>query len=57
MSNGEDLRHYEIRMRLSTELDVTEKFRMAKRAQELQAKCELTMKINDIVHWDFDVKA
>ena len=30
---------------------------MAKRAQELQAKCELTMKINDIVHWDFDVKA
>ena len=68
MSDGEDLRHYESRMRLSTEhrgklqivgtqLDITEKFRMAKRAQDLQAKRELAMKVNDIVHWDFDVKA
>ena len=67
MSDGEDLRHYEIRMRLSTEhrgklqivgtqLDITEKFRMAKRAQDLQAKREVAMKVNDIVHWDFDVK-
>lgn len=30
---------------------------MAKRAQDLQAKRELAMKVNDIVHWDFDVKA
>ena len=68
MSDGEDLRHYESRMRLSTEhrgklqivgtqLDITEKFRMAKQAQDLQAKRELAMKVNDIVHWDFDVKA
>lgn len=60
-------RHYESRMRLSTEhrgklqivgtqLDVTEKIRMEKRAQDLQAKRELAMKVNDIVHWDFDVK-
>lgn len=59
-------RHYESRMRLSTEhrgklqiigtqLDVTEKIRMAKKAQDLLAKRELAMKVNDIVHWDFDV--
>lgn len=60
-------RHYESRMRLSTEhrgklqiigtqLDVTEKIRMTKRTHDLLAKRELAMKINDIVHWDFDVR-
>ena len=60
-------RHYESRMRLSTEhrgkvqiigtqLDVTEKIRMEKRTQDLLAKRELAMKVNDIVHWDFDVQ-
>ena len=60
-------RHYECRIRLSTEhrgklqiigtqLDVTEKIRMTKRTQDLLAKRELAMKINDIVHWDFDVR-
>lgn len=63
---GQSYHHYESRMRLSTEhrgklqivgtqLDVTEKLRMAKRAQELLTKRELAMKVNDIVHWDFDV--
>lgn len=67
VSDGEVFRHYESRMRLSTEhrgklqivgtqLDVTEKFRMAKWTQDLQAKRELAMKVNNIVHWDFDVK-
>lgn len=57
-------RHYESRMRLSTEhfgklqivgtlLDVTEKLRMAKKTQDLLVKRELAMKVNDIVHWDF----
>lgn len=60
-------RHYESRMRLSTEhfgklqivgtlLDVTEKLRMAKKTQDLLVKRELAMKINDIVHWDFNVQ-
>ncbi|WP_455585857.1 PAS domain-containing protein [Bacteroides sp.] len=59
-------RYYESRMRLSTEhrgkpliigtqLDVTEKIRMTKKTQDLLAKRELAMKVNDIVHWDFDV--
>lgn len=67
VSDGETLRRYESRMRLSTEhrgklqivgtqLDVTEKLRMAKRTQDLQLKRELAMKVNDIVHWDFDVE-
>lgn len=67
VSDGETLRHYESRMRLSTEhrgklqivgtqLDVTEKLRMAKWTQDLQVKRELAMKVNDIVHWDFDVE-
>ena len=61
-------RYYESRMRLSTEhlgkllivgtqLDVTEKMQMAKKTQDLIAKRELAMKVNDIVHWDFDVQA
>lgn len=60
-------RHYESRMRLSTEhfgklqivgtlLDVTEKLRMAKKTQDLLVKRELAMKVNDIVHWDFNVQ-
>lgn len=60
-------RHYESRMRLSTEhrgkmqivgtqLDVTEKIQMTKNTQDLIAKRELAMKVNDIVHWDFDVQ-
>lgn len=60
-------RYYESMMRLSTEhwgklqvvgtqLDVTEKVRMAKKTQDLIAKRELTMKVSNIVHWDFDVK-
>lgn len=59
--------HYESRMRLSkehfgklqivgTQLDVTEKIRMAKKTQDLQLKRELAMKVNSIVHWDFDVR-
>lgn len=62
-----EYRHYESRMRLSTEhlgksqiigtqLDVTEKIRMAKYTQDLLTKRELAMKVNDIVHWDFDVQ-
>ena len=54
-------------MRLSTEhfgklqivgtlLDVTEKLRMAKKTQDLLVKRELAMKVNDIVHWDFNVQ-
>ena len=60
-------RYYESMMRLSTEhwgklqvvgtqLDVTEKVRMAKKTQDLIAKRELTMKVSNIVHWDFDAK-
>lgn len=60
-------RHYESRMRLSTEhlgklqiigtlLDVTEKNRLAKNTQDLLVKRELAMKVNDIVHWDFNVQ-
>lgn len=60
-------RHYESRMRLSTEhlgkllivgtqLDVTEKLRMAKRTRDLLVKRELAMKVSNIVHWDFDVR-
>lgn len=62
-----EFRHYESRMRLSTEhfgklqivgtlLDVTEKLRMAKKTQDLLVKRELAMKVNDIVHWDFNVQ-
>lgn len=62
-----EYRHYESRMRLSTEhlaksqiigtqLDVTEKVRLIKNTQDLLAKQELAMKVNDIVHWDFDVQ-
>ena len=66
---GEDgeFRHYESRMRLSseprgrqlivgTQLDVTEKIRMAKKTQDLLAKRELAMQVSNIVHWDFDVR-
>ena len=60
-------RYYESRMRLSsehlgkllivgTQLDITEKVRLAKKTQELIAKRELAMKVNNIVHWDFDVR-
>lgn len=60
-------RYYESRMRLSsehrgkqliigTQLDVTEKIQMTKKMQELIDKRELAMRVNDIVHWDFDVK-
>lgn len=60
-------RYYESRMRLSTEhrgklqivgtrMDVTERIRMEKRTHDLLAKRELAMKVNDIVHWDFDVR-
>lgn len=60
-------RHYENRMRLSTEhrgkllvvgtqIDVTENILMAKHTQELLAKRALAMKVSDIVHWDFDVR-
>lgn len=60
-------RYYESRMRLSsehrgklliigTQLDVTERIQMAKKTQELIAKRELAMEVNDIVHWDFDVQ-
>lgn len=60
-------RYYESRMRLSsehrgkllivgTEMDVTEKFQMAKKTQDLLAKRELAMKVSNIVHWDFDVR-
>lgn len=62
-----EFRHYESRMRLSTEhfgklqivgtlLDVTEKLQMAKKTQDLLVKRELAMKVNDIVHWDFNVQ-
>lgn len=62
-----EYRHYESRMRLSTEhlgklqiigtqLDITEKIRMTKKTQDLLNKRELAMKVNDIVHWDFDVR-
>lgn len=62
-----EYRYYESRMRLSTEhlgklqivgtqLDVTEKIRMSKKTQDLLAKRELAMKVNDIVHWDFNVQ-
>ena len=60
-------RHYESRMRLSaehrgklqiigTQLDITDKILMAKKAQDLIAKRELAMKVSNIVHWDFDVR-
>lgn len=60
-------RHYESRMRLSselrgkllivgTQLDVTERIQMAKRAEGLIAKRELAMRVSNIVHWDFDVR-
>lgn len=59
-------RYYESRMRLSTEhlgklqivgteLDVTERMQIAKKAQDLATKRELAMKVSNIVHWDFDV--
>ena len=60
-------RYYESRMRLSsehfgklliigTEMDVTEKVRLAKKTEELIAKRELAMQVSNIVHWDFDVR-
>ena len=60
-------RYYESRMRLSTEhrgklqiigtqMDITEKLQMAKKAQDLIAKRDLAMKVSNIVHWDFDVR-
>ena len=66
--NEGEYRHYESRMRLSTEhrgklqivgtqLDVTEKLQMTKRTQDLLTKRELAMKVNNIVHWDFDVRS
>lgn len=65
--NEKQYRYYESRMRLSfedigrleivgTELDVTDKIRLEKEAQDLLAKRELTMKVCNIVHWDFDVR-
>lgn len=59
-------RYYESRMRLSsehrgklliigTQMDVTEKIQMAKKAQDLITKRELAMRVSNIVHWDFDV--
>lgn len=61
-------RYYESRMRLSTEhrgklqiigtqMDITERLQMAKKAQDLIAKRDLAMKVSNIVHWDFDVKS
>ena len=61
-------RYYESRLRLSsehrgklliigTQLDVTEKIQMAKKTHDLITKRELAMKVNDIVHWDFDVQS
>lgn len=60
-------RYYESRMRLSsehrgklqiigTQMDITEKLQMTKKAQDLTAKRELAMKVSNIVHWDFDVR-
>lgn len=60
-------RHYESRMRLSTEhrgkvlivgteVDVTEKIQMVRKTEELITKRELAMKVSNIVHWDFDVR-
>ncbi|MFR8837801.1 response regulator [Bacteroides nordii] len=60
-------RYYEGRIRLSsehfgklliigTEMDVTEKVRLAKKTEELIAKRELAMQVSNIVHWDFDVR-
>ncbi|MCC8171978.1 MAG: response regulator [Parabacteroides sp.] len=59
-------RSYEWRMRLSehfgkvqivgTQLDVTERLRLEKKAQDLTAKRELAMKVSNIIHWDFDVR-
>lgn len=60
-------RYYESRMRLSsehfgklliigTEMDVTEKVRLAKKTEELIVKRELAMQVSNIVHWDFDVR-
>lgn len=60
-------RYYESRMRLSselrgkllivgTQLDVTERMRMARKTQNLIAQRELAMQVSNIVHWDFDVR-
>ena len=60
-------RHYESRMRLSsehrgkllivgTQMDVTQRVRMAKKTQDLITQRELAMQVNNIVHWDFDVR-
>ena len=60
-------RYYESMMRYSTEhrgkeqivgtqLDVTAKIRMTQQMQDILAKRELAMKVNGIVHWDFDVR-
>ena len=65
--NTDSYRYYESMMRYSTEhrgkeqivgtqLDVTDRIRMAQRTQDLQTKRELAMKVNNIVHWDFDVR-
>lgn len=61
-------RYYESRLRLSsehrgklliigTQLDVTEKIQMAKKTHDLITKRELAMEVNNIVHWDFDVRS
>ena len=61
-------RYYESRMRLSTEhrgklqiigtqMDISERLQMAKKAQDLIAKRDLAMKVSNIVHWDFDVNS
>ena len=61
-------RYYESRMRLSTghrgklqiigtQMDITERLQMAKKAQDLIAKRDLAMKVSNIVHWDFDVNS
>ena len=61
-------RYYESRMHLSTEhrgklqiigtqMDITERLQMAKKAQDLIAKRDLAMKVSNIVHWDFDVNS
>lgn len=63
----EQYHYYESRMRLSsehfgklliigTQMDVTEKYQMAKKTQALLAQRELAMQVSNIIHWDFDVR-
>ena len=37
-------------------MDVTEKYQMAKKTQDLLAQRELAMQVSNIIHWDFDVR-